>query len=108
MGERLAVRTKVIALALVAAGIGAAAATVASGSHSGSRAHPRAAPKVVLVVRHGERRPVARLHVFRPPAVGVRAARALPPTGFGLGSVAALALAVVAAGLLFRQVAAEL
>jgi hypothetical protein len=108
IGERLGVRTKLVALAIVAAAIGTAAATLASGSHSRPAARARSAPVVMGVVPSARPLHAPRQHVFRPPVVRVRAAAALPPTGFGLGPVVAVALAVVAAGLLFRRLAAEL
>jgi hypothetical protein len=101
------VRRKLIVLGIVAASIGAAAA-VASGSHSQPRAHVRVAPAVMRPLPRAVPRRSAVRHVFKPPVVEVRAVKVLPPTGFGLGSVAALALALVAAGLLFRQLAAGL
>ena len=111
MRERLGVRTKLVALAAVAAAIGVAATTVASRSHSQQHAGVRAAPVVTTMSRAAEPRRAPRQHVqhaFRPPVTRVRAVRGLPPTGFGLGALAALAFVAVAAGLLFRLLAAEL
>ncbi len=107
MGERLTVRTKLITLAALAAGIGAAAATLASGPALRANERARAQPRVVKVFRVVGPAAVTRQHVFRPPVVRTRVARALPPTGLDLGVVVAVALALVAAGVLFRFVAAD-
>ena len=93
---------KVVALALVTASLGIVGSTVA-GSWS-PRSKPRHAALVhVAAAPH----PVPRKQVFRPPRL-VRAARPptqLPRTGFGLESVAELAVVLLAAGLLLRQLA---
>jgi hypothetical protein len=107
MGKRLTVRTKVITLAVLAAGIGAAAATLASGTALRATEHVRAKPAVVKVFRVAKPAAVPHRHVFRPPVVRAHVARALPPTGLDLRAFVAVALALVAGGLLLRFAAAD-
>ena len=73
MGEQLAVRGKLIVLAVVAAGIGAAAAMFTPTLHSTPKARSNAAPVVMRVARPVAQRPARLRHVFRPPAVRLRA-----------------------------------